>query len=77
MLFFRNQARGRTGIRQNEKETVNIDDVELETLIQEGGDDNKSEYEQHKNDSTSKQNRFMQTQTVFQGVRYQQHTGKI
>ena len=77
MLFFRNQARGRTGIRQNEKETVNIDDVELETLIQEGGDENKSEYEQYKNDSTSKQNRFMQTQTVFQGVRYQQHTGKI
>ena len=53
---------------QNGNDTLNIDATELETLIQNGEDDKKENVGVKSEECFPNSERFMQTQTVFQGV---------
>jgi hypothetical protein len=58
-----------TFIKARKSETVKIDEADLAILIQDVNEDNRKETDikQH-DDELPKHDRFMQTQTIFQGV---------
>ena len=63
------QAR-RSSFLPTGNETVKIDESELAILIQDVGEDNRKESDVNKSDDYApKHDRFLQTQTIFQGVR--------
>ena len=58
----------RSNAFQNRTDTLRIDAAELETLIQNGENDRKETDNIVSKDCFPNSERFMQTQTVFQGV---------